>query len=313
MTESTKPPYESTPVELWLVTAFETVFSLEFYTPDNFLKAFPPADIVKHLSARPDLRGNIFMKVLGMPRLTSERIKQHTAVEVLVGAVETGDATAERILEALNPADIAHYFPKQDVWAFITSKPWWKEGDVKIAKARECVLTLITHALSDSTLTAAMVVEQISLDVLGRDLPEKIVRDLFVDAGVNGFRRQPFTSDLILKIATPRCIVESVDLAYLYEKVLHHAASRYGLVSGVEPASTDPEQVAAAQRRMRHAAKAPEAAVTVPTPRPEPGQTVSYELPTNLAARNRTGFTDRPMGPADADPAATPDGTPKSQ
>jgi hypothetical protein len=144
-----------------------------FRTPEDFLRHFKPADLMRSLEGAPDLRAKILIEGAGVHEKIARKKSTASAAEDLKLALDEGVTNAAQLLTLLPPDDRVRYLDHKLLWSFTTEDEFWSplnaEADVDRALSR--VVFLIDNALRESLLSLQVLIDGITFDSISTRLP----------------------------------------------------------------------------------------------------------------------------------------------
>lgn len=304
-----------TPVERYLTNLVRSALKSGLHTPTELVERFPPDAIMSFLDGEPTKRARILIEVLGFPAKTAHNLLSVQAGIVLQTAFEAEEAKPSKIVEALEPADIARHFPKVALWTFLDDGEWWMKPKADKPPARDFALAAVSAMWSNGLADFERTLDRLGIASLARFLPKDLLELLFEDAVKGGLRKEPFEPDRVFRIVTAQKLVDHVPLEALHAKLLVPLADDHGLTRSAmapkPPADEDPGPATqAATPRTRSSpvpaggdtALAKDAVVTATnapvtdTAKSATGRVTKPEAPSPKAGTGRT--TDVPPSPA---------------
>ena len=218
-----------TPVERFLTCLVRSALKSGLHTPTELVERFPPDAIMSFLDTEPAKRARILIEVLGFPAKTAHNLSSTDAGVVLQTAFEAEEAQPSKIVEALEPADIARHFPKVALWALLDDGEWWMKPKADKPSAKDFAFTAVSAMWSNGLADFERTLDRLSIVQLARFLPKDLLEVLFEDAVKGGLRKEPFEPERVFRIVTAQKLVDQVPLEALHAKLLVPLADDHGL------------------------------------------------------------------------------------
>lgn len=217
-----RPSKESNHV---LVLAVELADQL-LYEPADFLAAFPTAFLMESLSAEPKVRARILSACVNMPPIAAAKIGPNTAAEILDAAIESGETSADAILEVFGPSDRVRYLPSAALFRHIVDDRWWslKFSDPTDIDQRHFLHKTLEAAMNEGLLTSDKLRDRMGVDCFADNLVEAEKDDLLIDIAREAMKKgadgAAFTGDDLLAIVGIEVIVSCMSPSHLRDDVL---------------------------------------------------------------------------------------------
>jgi len=246
--------------ERFLAHVIEHSLQVGRRSAQDFVRHFPPAEIMEGLKDRPSLRAKILVPTVGTKHKVALKKSWQSAAEDLAISLGESETEASMVVELFDPDDRVTYLDETKLWKFITEGEFWK-GDTrgKSAKvAQQHVAFMLTQALEDKLITHEDVVEGISVAELALRLSKEALGKIIEEALKQGKTSSPFTEGNLLSAMPPEALVEYVPLSHIWNTVIEpKIAERHGYVEPI----TDP-----GAREQREEPSATETALVDSTP-----------------------------------------------
>ena len=205
-------------------------------TEEDFIRHFPPAEIMKGLSERPDLRANILVPTTGVrPKIALKKSAESAGLDLQI-ALDEGETDASVIVSLFHPDDRVRYLDKARLWDYISEPKFWKVEKgrgAEFERAKTHVSYILDRAMEEKLVTQHDIVDGISVGTLVRHLPANEVQAVIEKALSNSRENKPFTEHDLLKVTPMKTLVEYVPLAAFWESVIcQRVANREDVAGG---------------------------------------------------------------------------------
>jgi hypothetical protein len=202
-------------------------------TADDFLRHFPPMEVMKALREQPELRAAIMTHTVGTKRRVALKKSWESAGEDVQIALEEKETDAAAVLEMLDLDDRVRYFDAKQLWSFVTEGDFWNvaTGSLELETARAHIAFMLERALEDKLLTHQNIVDGITVDELASRLPKSQLGNIIKQSLANSQAGTPFTERDLLGAVPPDVLVQYVPLPHLWEAVIvPKIAARHGYI-----------------------------------------------------------------------------------
>ena len=192
-------------------------------TPTDFIRHFPPAEIMKGLELRPHLRAKILEPSTGVRHKIALKKSAMSAGDDLQIAMDEGEATAEQVVSFFHPDDRVRHLDHKKLWAFVMEGEFWKapqNSTFEFECAKAHIAFMIDRALEDKLVSHENLVEGVSIDELAESLPRERLAAI-IKAAINlGRDKKPFTDSDLLDTAASTILVQEISLAHIWETTI---------------------------------------------------------------------------------------------
>lgn len=215
----------------FLAYAIENSFVCGRRTAQDFIRHFPPADIMKGLEHQPELRATILVLTTGLKQKIALKKEWQDAGTDLQIALDEGETDAESIVALFAPDDRVRYLDPRKIWSFLVEGEFWRAGASKAAPdvPRNHLAFMLERALEDKLMTHRDVVEGITVDELANRLPKAELGKLIQCALKNADKLTVFSEGDLLATTPPRTLVQYVPLPHIWDSVIvPKIAERHG-------------------------------------------------------------------------------------
>jgi hypothetical protein len=217
-------------------------------TQEDFIRHFPPLDIMKGLAERPDLRANILVPTTGVRAKIATKKSAESAGQDLQIALDEGETDAELIVSLFHPDDRVRYLDKARIWNYIIEPRFWtqkKDGGEEFDRAKSHVSFILDRAIEDRMLTFSDIVDGITVGTMVQHLPLNELQIIIEKALSNSHNNKPFTEQDMLQVVPTSNLVGSIPLAVIWDRVIWpKIAEQNGLASEGEGAAARNESSA---------------------------------------------------------------------
>jgi hypothetical protein len=103
----------------FMAHAIENGLNAGLRTDEDFIRHFPPREIMMGLAERPDLRANILVPTTGVrPKIASKKSAESAGQDLQI-ALDEGETDAALIVSLFHPDDRVRYLDKARLWNYI--------------------------------------------------------------------------------------------------------------------------------------------------------------------------------------------------
>ncbi len=210
-------------------------------TPEDFLRHFPPMDLMDALRDQPRLRAEIVVFTTGTKQRIALKKSWQSCGEDLRIALEEGETNAQAVLDMLDLDDRVRFLDSKKIWSYVTENKFWNVAPAntkELELARTHVTFMLERALADQLLTHQDVVEGITLEELATRLPKSELGNIIKLSLENSRGNKPFTERDLLTAVPPSVLVNYVPLGTLWHQVIvPKIAERHGYADRPEDAT----------------------------------------------------------------------------
>ena len=246
--------------ERFLAHVIEHALQVGRRSAEDFVRHFPPSEIMEGLKDRPSLRAKILVPTVGTKHKVALKKSWQSAADDLAISLGEGETRAAMVVELFDPDDRVTYLDETKLWKFITEGEFWKaDSKGKQAKiAQQHVAFMLTQALEDKLITHEDVVEGISVGELALRLSKDALGKIIEEALRQGKTGSAFTETNLLGAMPPEVLVEYVPLPHIWDTVLQSkVAERHGYVASAESEDTVIDGQVPAKPELDHWTDAP--------------------------------------------------------
>jgi len=244
MTEQPKQVYESKLTvgrERFLAHVVDHAITVGRRSADDFVRNFPPEEIMQKLGDRPELRAEILAQTTGLKVRIAVKKTWQSAAEDLRIALTEAETDAATIVAAFHPDDRVRFLDHGRLWSFVIEGEFWKRTEGTAGKDKSSsqhLAFMLDRALTDSLITHRDIIDGISVGEIAARLPKAELGKIIEGALAAGHRRSPFTESDLWAALTAVVLVEYVPLRLVWERVIQpKVAEAHGYVTS-SPEST---------------------------------------------------------------------------
>jgi hypothetical protein len=249
-------------------------------TPDDFLRHFKPLDIMKGLSADPDMRARLLSEAAGVHAKIAIKKSIESAAEDLQIALDESVTDPAAILELFPPDARVRYLDHRRLWSFLVEDEFWNNGQKERAVNR--MTFMLENALSEKLITLQDIADGVSFETIARQLPPDELRKVVKHALQQGRNSAPLTEEALLEVVPLGKLIGFIPLDHIWRQtILVKVAQPCGFVAppeaAPEPGQTETaadkepkSEPAAASKKQSKAGSKPKGEMPKPPARPEP-------------------------------------------
>lgn len=207
-------------VERFLSRVTAHVLDHGYRTPEDFMRTFPPAELMAALSAAPELRKDILVAA-GLHEKIARRKSAESAAEDLRIALDEGITSASIILELLKPEDRVRYLDRAKLFGFAVEDGYFsgqKTGS-EHERAVDRLLSILESAIAEGLLSSREIASAIGIEPIVHRLPLRELQRALERALTLGSRGEPFTDLSLFETIPLRSILSYVPLEQVWAKV----------------------------------------------------------------------------------------------
>jgi hypothetical protein len=198
----------------------EYCLRVEERTPEDFLRHFPCASIMKALEARPMERARIVSQATGVHEKVATKMSPEASGEALQIALDERITSSSDIVRLFQPDDRQRYLERHALWAFnVEGQPWKATAANKAAhdRAKAYLAYILERGLENLLCSHEEVVGAITVGKLAQCLPKDKLGSI-IELSLK--KTDKFTEEDLIEAVPPKSLVEHVALDYLWERVI---------------------------------------------------------------------------------------------
>lgn len=196
--------------------------SIGLREPEEFLRHFTPATIMRALSSEPGIRARILKETVGLRERIALRKSPQSSGEDLQIALDEDVTDAATVVSLFHPDERVCHLDNRSLWAYVMAPRLWLEasGSVRLERVREHTAFIVRAALDEELVTARDVVSAVSVPTMVQYLPREEVSGLLERALLGGRLGDAFTDDALMQALGVQTLVDHIPLATLWEWVI---------------------------------------------------------------------------------------------
>jgi len=192
-------------------------------TQDDFIRHFPPAEIMKGLARRPDLRANILVPTTGVRAKIALKKSAESSGHDLQIALDEGETDAGLIVSLFHPDDRVRYLDQQKLWNYISEPKFWtwkKDDTEQFRRAKSHIAFILDRAIEEDLLTYRDIVDGITVATMVQCLPLDQLQRVIETALSNSHNNATFTEQDLLNTVPATKLVDHIPLPMIWERVI---------------------------------------------------------------------------------------------
>ena len=222
----------------FMAHVIENGLQIGLRTQEDFIRSFPPIDIMMGLTERPDLRANILVPTTGIrPKIAFKKTAESCGADLQI-ALDEGETDAELIVSLFHPDDRVRYLDRSRLWTYVSEPKFWEVRDRESAefkRAKAHIAFFLDRAIEDHLITYQDIVDGLTVATLVNHLPLPELQALIERALMNSHSGKPFGEEDLLTAVPTRHLVDHVPLSVLWDSVIHpKVAVKHGLAGRAE-------------------------------------------------------------------------------
>lgn len=233
----------------------------DFRTAEDFLRLFPPIDLMNSLEGSPELRGEILTKAVGFHERVARKKSPESAAEDLRIALEEGVTTASDILDLVGADDRVRYLDRARLFGFAVERDYFAKSNYDKDRAVERMVFLLDTALGEGLIALSDLIDALSYETISQSLGTEELRKIVESALRLGRSGDALTEERLLEVVPLAELIKALPLDQIWTRVI--------VAKVAEPARfvAAPEKVEkpAPANKPIAAAPAPDRAATAPT------------------------------------------------
>lgn len=231
----------------FMAHVIENGLNIGLRTEAEFIRHFPPADIMMGLADRPDLRANILVPATGIrAKIAGKKSAESAGIDLQI-ALDEGETDPALIVSLFHPDDRVRYLDQVRLWNYVIEPRFWEANDSdqeKFECAKSHIAFILDRAIEDRMLTHREIVEGLGIGNLVKHLPLTDLQSVIEKTLDNSHGSKPFTEQDLLGVVPAEQMVESVPLSLLWESVIRPmVAERNGLTGQAKSAQQNQEEL----------------------------------------------------------------------
>ncbi len=211
----------SAPRERFLAAVVEHALLVGRRTAKDFVRAFPPRDIMNALVEQPRLRAKLLVATTGLNEKIALKKSATAAGEDLDLALAERVTEEDDVVALFDPDDRVRYLDHNRLWAFVVEGEFWRAAaDAPPAVAREHIAYILERARVEKLINDRDIIDGIGLPTLIESLPKETLGKVIEKALSEGRAGRVFKDERALDVLAPLVLVEHISLAHIWLKVI---------------------------------------------------------------------------------------------
>jgi hypothetical protein len=237
--------------ERFLSELIEEVLATGEQAPEDFIRHFSPAAIMKALAEESVLRAQILIPTTGLKERMALRKSAEGAGTDLQMALEEEVTTATEVLDYFKPDNRVRFLPTEALWAFATETAFWEETDKSggvihqlTDQQREHRNALIAFILDRAIKNGLLTADQIVNPIMSGGISNTLQPEPLMNAVRKALEaKTSFTSELFLEAVPLDELIKHISTKDVWEiiVVLEVAVKQKLAPEPEEPATVPPK------------------------------------------------------------------------
>lgn len=207
-------------------------------SPEDFIRHFSCAHIMKALESRPTERSRIVSEATGIHDKVAHKMSPVASGEALQIALDEKVTTPADIVRLFHPDDRQRYLDRKALWKFTVEGQPWKaspSNKTQFERAKSYIAFLLNRALANRLLTHEEMVNALTVQKLALMLPkEQLGAIIQMALG----QKEKFSEEHLLRAVPPDVLVQHIPLDYIWDRVVTPLiAERHDYVTPSAPAA----------------------------------------------------------------------------
>lgn len=189
-------------------------------SPEDFVRHFSSAHIMRALTSRPMERARIVSQATGVNEKVAHKMSPESSGEALQIALDEKVATPADIVRLFQPDDRQRYLDRRALWLFdVEGEPWKVTASARTSfeRAKAYVAYILDRALSNLLLSHEELVAAITVEKLAALLPREELGSIIA---MSLRQAEKFTEQHLVAAVPPRTLVDHVPLDYVWSRVV---------------------------------------------------------------------------------------------
>ncbi len=217
--------------ERFLAHVIEHALAIQLRTAEDFIRHFPPLDLMMGLKDEPELRAQVLVLTTGIKHKIAVKKPAESAGADLRIALDEGETDAESIVALFNPDDRVRFLDNEKLWQFCVETQFWKAGSnnrAELDRAKQQTAFMLDRALLDRLVNHREIVEGIGVAEMTTRLPRSELSKVIEQALSSAHKKNPFTEKDLLEALPPAELVKHIPLPHVWETVVAPLAEKHG-------------------------------------------------------------------------------------
>lgn len=193
-----------------------------FRTPEDFLRQFPPLELMQSLELAPELRKDILVMAAGTHEKIARRKSAQSAAEDLRFALDEGVTTAADVLEVFSSDDRVRYLNRVRLFAFAVEDAFYsgQKTTSEHEKAVERLLFILEAAISEQLVSLPDVASSIGFETIAHRMPMRELQRLVEHALILGSNGAALSPHALFEVVPLRSLLSYVPMDLVWSKVI---------------------------------------------------------------------------------------------
>jgi hypothetical protein len=209
--------------ERFLSRLLQHAFEDEWRTPEEFLEAFPPKDIIEALRNADELRVSLLVGATGVHEKIARKKSLASAAEDLELALAEKMVEPKQLLAEFPSDERVRYLDAVRLWQFVTDGDFFEatRGDGKrFERAVARITFTIDLAIAEELLTLQDVTDGIGFEALAKALPISLLQKVVRQALESGRLGTAFDEEQLLNVVSLKDLVGHLKLEDAWTQVV---------------------------------------------------------------------------------------------
>jgi len=189
-------------------------------SPEDFVRHFNSAHIMRALTSRPMERSRIISSATGVNEKVALKMSPEASGEALQIALEEKVTTPADVVKLFQPDDRQRYLDRKALWAFdVEGEPWKATSSNRphFERAKAYVAYILERGLSNLLVSHAELASALTVEKLSALLPRE---ELGAIIAASLRQADKFTEEHLFAAVPPRTLVDHLPLDYLWTRVV---------------------------------------------------------------------------------------------
>jgi len=189
-------------------------------SPEDFIRHFSSAHIMRALTSRPMERSRIVSQSTGVNEKVALKMSPEASGEALQIALDEKVTTPAEVVKLFQSDDRQRYLDRKALWAFdVEGEPWKATSSNRphFERAKAFVAYILERGLSNLLLSHAEMATAITVEKLSALLPRE---ELGAIIALSLRQTDKFTEEHLFAAVPPRTLVDHLPLDYLWNRVV---------------------------------------------------------------------------------------------
>jgi hypothetical protein len=191
-------------------------------TADDFVRHFPPEDIVSSLADNDSLRAELLVRAAKVHERLAKKKSVASGSEDLSIALDEGVCEPATILEVYQPDDRVKYLDHARLWAFVAEEPFWAQtaGSPAHELGVSRVTYILEQALEQELITLQGIIQSMTFEEISLHMPEEEVRKVLKHALGIAEDGKPLVAENLMQVVPLEALVGYLPLRDVWKNVV---------------------------------------------------------------------------------------------